>query len=131
MTVPPNYRDLERGIDLFNRARFFDAHEELEDVWRSLPCDCPSRRHIQGMVQLAVAFHHESNGNHTGARSVLERAVRNLNGADVVFPELDLVRLRIELEHWQLYLDASEDAFGESDIPRSVVPTLPKILLRR
>ena len=60
MTMPPNHPDLARGVDLFNRARFFDAHEELEDVWRSVPGDCPSRRHIQGMVQLAVAFHHES-----------------------------------------------------------------------
>jgi predicted metal-dependent hydrolase len=131
MSVPPNCRDLDRGIDLFNRAHFFDAHEELEDVWRSLPRDCPSRRHIQGVVQLAVAFHHESTGNRTGARSVLERAVRNLGGADVSFPELDLVRLRVELAHWQLYLDESENASGEPDIRRSVAPDLPKILLRR
>jgi predicted metal-dependent hydrolase len=127
---PPNYRDLDRGIALFNRAQFFDAHEELEDVWRSLHRDCPSRRRIQGMVQLAVAFHHESTGNRTGARSVLERAVRNLDGADVSFPELDLARLRIELARWQHYLDDSANALDGADSHRSVAPALPKILQR-
>jgi predicted metal-dependent hydrolase len=135
MTVPPNHRDLSRGIDLFNRSRFFDAHEELEYVWRSLPRDCPSRRHIQGMVQLAVAFHHESTGNRTGARSLLERAVRNLDGADVSLPELDLARLRIELASWQHYLNHSVNGAYEPDIPRSVprsvAPGLPKILRHR
>ncbi|MGA2423999.1 MAG: DUF309 domain-containing protein [Terriglobales bacterium] len=105
MAMPPNHGDFNRGVDLFNRAQFFDAHEVLEDVWRPLPRDRPSRRrfrlHLQGLVQLAVAFHHESTGNYVGARSVLERAVRNLEGADRSFPDLDFDRLRAELADWQ------------------------------
>ncbi len=108
MTTPSNAADFNRGIDLFNHAHFFDAHEVLEDVWRSLPRDPPSRRHfrlhLQGVVQLAVAFHHESKGNHLGANSVLERALRNLNGADGSFPDVDLPRLRADLARWQKYL---------------------------
>ena len=111
-------RDINRGVNLFNRAHFFDAHEVLEDVWRSVPRDesrdDPSRRHlrlhIQGMVQLAVAFHHESRGNRVGARSVLERAVRNLKGAESSFPGLDLDRLRAESTLWLQYLDDSAGA---------------------
>jgi len=126
---------LRHGVTLFNRAHFFDAHEVLEDVWRSLPRDRPSRRHLQGMVQLAVAFHHESKGNHVGARSVLERAVRNLNGADSSFPDLDLDRLRAELEVWRRYLNDSEGAdekkLDRRDVRRHTAPALPKIRLRR
>jgi predicted metal-dependent hydrolase len=137
MTVPPYYRDLNRGIDLFNSVRFFDAHEELEDIWRTLPRDHPSRRHAQGLVQMAVAFHHASTGNRTGARSVLERAIRNLEGADASFPELDLAQLQVELEHWQHHLTGPESRLNEPDIGRSVIassvtaPALPKILRRR
>jgi uncharacterized protein len=120
MTMPPTHGDLSRGIDLFNRAHFFDAHEVLEDVWRPLPRDRPLRRHLQGMVQLAVAFHHESTGNHVGARSVLERAMRNLNGADSSFPDLDLDRLRAELADWQKHL--------ASAAPR---PKTPQIATRK
>jgi len=124
-----------RGLDLFNRAHFFDAHEVLEDVWRPLPREGPARRYMQGMVQLAVAFHHESTGNHVGARSVLERALRNLNGADSSFPDLDLERLRAELAIWQRYLEDYESAPGgrgtARDSRRPPAPALPKITLRR
>jgi predicted metal-dependent hydrolase len=105
MTSLSKDREFERGLELFNRAHFFDAHEVLEDVWRALPRDRPSRRrfrlHMQGLIQLAVAFHHESTGNYVGARSVLERALRNLKGAEVSFPNLDFDRLRAELADWQ------------------------------
>ena len=148
MTLPPNHGDFNRGVELFNRAHFFDAHEVLEDVWRSLPRDRPSRRHlrlhVQGLIQLAVAFHHESTGNHLGARSVLERALRNLNGADRSFPDLDLDRLRTELELWRRYLDDSEGAGAKKDgkkkdekkldgrdVRRHNAPALPRIMLRR
>ncbi len=150
MTLPSTllHEDFKRGLDLFNRAHFFDAHEALEDVWRSLPRDQPSRRHlrlhvlrlhVQGLVQLAVAFHHESTGNHVGARSVLERALRNLNGADNSFPEVDFDRLRAELMPWRKYLDDAESADEEKDekkldereVRRHTAPALPKIMLRR
>jgi predicted metal-dependent hydrolase len=134
-----NQQELQSGVaafvEAFNRAHFFDAHEVLEDVWRALardgPRDRPSRRHLQGMVQLAVAFHHESTDNHVGARSVLERAMRNLNGADSSFPDLDLDRLRAELALWRRYLDDSEGALGGRDVRRHAAPALPKIMLRR
>jgi predicted metal-dependent hydrolase len=104
MTMSPSHAEFKTGLDLFNRAHFFDAHEALEDVWRALPRDRPLRRHLQGLVQLAVAFHHESTGNRVGARSVLERALRNLNGADSSFPDLDLDRLRADLADWREHL---------------------------
>jgi hypothetical protein len=136
MITPFNHGDFNHGVDLFNRARFFDAHEVLEDVWRSLPRDRPPRRHLQGMVQLAVAFHHESRGNYLGAHSVLKRAMRNLNRADDSFPHLDLDRLRAELELWRRYLDDSVGAGAkkkekELDARLHTAPALPKIILRR
>jgi len=140
MTTLPNKAEFNRGLDLFNRAHFFDAHEVLEDVWRALPRDRPLRRHLQGMVQLAVAFHHQSKGNHVGARSVLERAVRNISGADGSFPDLDLDRLRAQLEIWQRYLDHPESAGDRKlegrdvrrhDVLNSSAPALPKITKRR
>jgi predicted metal-dependent hydrolase len=107
MTEPLNnnyYRQLCHGIHLFNHAYFFDAHEVLEDVWRSVPRHQILRLHLQAMVQLAVAFHHASTGNPVGARSVLERALRNLKDAESSFPNLDLAQLRADLTPWQSYL---------------------------
>jgi predicted metal-dependent hydrolase len=65
-----------KGIALFNHGEFFDAHEVFEDVWRAAPE--PERKFLQGLIQLAVGFHHFSTGNCLGARSLLERGSRNL-----------------------------------------------------
>ncbi len=124
MTTSPHPEDIQKGIDLFNQAHFFDAHEVLEYVWRAVPRDRPSYRHlrlhIQGMVQLAVAFHHHSTGNHVGARSVLDRALRNLQGADTSFPNLDLDQLRADMAHWQQHF--------KGKVPR---PNPPQIVKRK
>jgi uncharacterized protein len=104
MSRPKDDPNLDAGIDLFNRAQFFDAHEVLEDVWRALPNTSAVKKHLQGLVQLAVAFHHESRGNLRGARSVLERALRNLTGAERSFPALDIEQLSRDLADWQRHL---------------------------
>jgi predicted metal-dependent hydrolase len=127
-------RDFNRGLELFNRAHFFDSHEALEDVWRSVPQGEPLRRHLQGMVQLAVAFHHQSTGNHVGARSVLERALRNLQGAERSFPTVDLDSLRAAVAPWREFLDGCltaepKNPTGETN-RRAKIPPLPKILQR-
>jgi hypothetical protein len=89
---------LARGIELFNAQEFFAAHEELEDVWRETPGD--ERRPMQGLVQVAVAFHHHSTGNLTGASSVLERAARNLSTGEHLHG-IELEPLRESLRQWR------------------------------
>ena len=113
----------QRGVDLFNAGRFFDAHESLEDLWREAALT-PRKTHLQGLVQLAVAFHHQSTGNWEGATSVLERALLNLEGAEESFPELDLESLRDSLNPWREYLALNRR--GAVQAP----PALPKLLPR-
>ena len=94
-----------RGIALFNQARFFDAHEVLEDVWR--PARGRRRRFLQALIQVAVALHHHSRGNLTGARSLLARGGNTLAPYPSVYAGLDLRRLRASLDAWRAAL--SED----------------------
>lgn len=112
------------GVTLFNSGRFFDAHEAFEEVWREVPDHELIRRHLQGMVQMAVAFHHQSTGNREGARSVLERAIGNLNGAEESFPGLDWEGLRAGLNPWCEYLGKNPET------PENPPPELPQLLLR-
>jgi len=127
--------DFARGIALFNRAHFFDAHEVLEDLWRPIPREAPLRLHLQAIVQLAVAFHHESTGNYVGARSVLARALRNLHGAENSFPHLDFDHLRADLGLWLRFLlqppgtDKRPKRSG-LDVRRQAAPPMPRILAR-
>ena len=95
--------DLARGIRLFNHAEFFEAHEVLEDVWRAAPAE--EKKFLQGLVQVAVAFHHHSTGNRVGMRSVMERAMRNLAGSAGDFTEIDKERLQQSLNEWKEAMD--------------------------
>ena len=112
------------GIELFNSGRFVESHEALEDVWREAPLHEDRRRHLQGLVQLAVAFHHQSTGNWQGARSVLERALRNLSGAEESFPELDFDHSRASLAPWRDYFASVELSLEKP------TPVLPQLRLR-
>ncbi len=93
------------GIELFNRAEFFDAHEVLEDVWRD--ARNPERKFLQSLIQVAVALHHHGRGNLAGARSLLARATRNLEPYPERFGGVDLRSLRRSLGRWNKALAES------------------------
>jgi predicted metal-dependent hydrolase len=73
--LPQAYR---QGIDEFNRAYFFEAHETLEDLWRETYG--PLHTFYQGLIQLAVGLYHLSNGNYKGAHSQFEKGLAKLEG---------------------------------------------------
>jgi hypothetical protein len=92
-----------RGISLFNRAEFFECHEVLEEVWRHAPE--PDRKFLQALIQTAVALHHYSKGNSTGARALFARALLNLANYPEEFGGLALPPLRQSIVLWQEALD--------------------------
>ena len=65
-----------KGLELFNRGDYFEAHEVLEDLWRVT--EGPDRRFYQGLIQFAVVLHHLRNGNAVGARNIGATCLRHL-----------------------------------------------------
>jgi predicted metal-dependent hydrolase len=63
----------ERGLSDFKAGRYFEAHEAWESVWLKLP-DGKEKTELQGLIQVAVAYHHLSKGNLKGAAWLLEQA---------------------------------------------------------
>ena len=104
------------GIERFNHAAFFAAHEVLEDVWRAAPA--AEKRFLQGLIQVAVALYHYGNGNSVGARSVLRRAFRNLSRYPENFGGINSALLLSSISAWQSALDQG-----------TPVPPLPTIVL--
>ena len=47
--------NLAYGIALFNSGKFWEAHEAWEEIWMNHPED--GRFFIQGLIQLAAAYH--------------------------------------------------------------------------
>lgn len=98
-----DFDEYRRGVALFNRAEFFQAHEVLEDIWRAAPME--DKKFLQGVVQVAVAFHHYSTGNFVGMRSVMERAMRNMSGHPQRIEVIKLAPLMRSLAQWREAMD--------------------------
>jgi predicted metal-dependent hydrolase len=64
----------ERGLEHFNARQFFEAHEVWEEVW--LVEDEPEKTFLQGIIQIAAAFHHYRRGNSDGAETLLAAILR-------------------------------------------------------
>jgi len=67
---------LQDGLVLIRRGEYFEAHEELEDEWRTAPD--AERDFLQGLVHVAVAWLHAERGNRNGCERQLVKAERRL-----------------------------------------------------
>ena len=67
---------LARGLELIRAGAYFDAHEELEDEWRTAALE--ERDFLQGLVHVAVAWLHAERSNRPGCERQLEKAARRL-----------------------------------------------------
>jgi predicted metal-dependent hydrolase len=94
-TPPP---ELCQGVEEFNRAFFFEAHETLEDLWRGTTG--PLRLFYQGLIQLAVALYHLSNGNRRGALNLLSKSLDKLDAFRPTCQEIDVDALCREARVW-------------------------------
>ena len=65
----PIRRALLQASALWGERLFFEVHEVLEAVWKSATGDV--RQALQGVIQIAVAYHHLAHGNLRGARTLM------------------------------------------------------------
>lgn len=88
---------LGEGLLLFNDGKFYQAHEVWEDLWRATTDPVLKICH-QGLIQAAVGLHHLGRHNRAGARSQIEKAIRNLRaGASAAPHALDIEGLISQL----------------------------------
>lgn len=72
-------RHAEEAVELFNARRYWEAHEELEAIWRTVP-DEEEALALQGLIQAAAALLHRERGNRHGTVSVGKAALEKLAG---------------------------------------------------
>ncbi|HUI90117.1 MAG TPA: DUF309 domain-containing protein [Anaerolineales bacterium] len=69
--LPPHAR---QGLILFNKKKYFEAHEELEAAWREEKGGI--RDLYQGILEAGVTYLHITRGNYAGAIKVYGRSMR-------------------------------------------------------
>ena len=115
--MEPRKKDrlFSEGLEAFNSGQFYEAHEIWEEVWLKTPN--PEKMFLQGLIQVAAAFHHYSRANSLGARNLLHAGLLKLD----FFPEehrgLALEPLRAAVRLWLAELDAGKNP-EHTKIPR-------------
>jgi predicted metal-dependent hydrolase len=97
--TPEERAALGKAAAEFNAAHFFECHDTLEDMWAGHRG--PGRDFFQGLIQVAVGFHHFGNGNLAGAESMFSRALKRLAPYPDRYCGFDLAAHRAEVERWR------------------------------
>src|ERR1700739_974175 len=100
-------RLFQQGLEAFNSADFFEAHEHWEEVWLETPV--PDKTFLQGLIQVAAAFHHYTRENRRGTQTLLEAGLTRLEPFPSFHWGLEIAPLRESVRQWLTAL-AIEDA---------------------
>ena len=75
--MKPDYRIyFLEGVAHFNAHEFWEAHESWETIWLAAESDV--EQFLQGMIQLAAAYHHVRRGTLRGAPRLFDAGLRRL-----------------------------------------------------
>jgi predicted metal-dependent hydrolase len=83
-------------LDEIRAGRYFEAHEELEEVWRAAPPE--ERDFFQGLVHVAVAWYQAGRGRPVATASQLEKAGRRLAAYAPEHLGVDVTHLLAQVE---------------------------------
>lgn len=97
---------LDEGIRLFDQGDYFLSHETLEEHWIEAPEE--DRDFYQGLIHLAVGFHHLERGNTKGAKLQFSKASNRLANYPEIYDGVDVASIKSFLEFAPAKIDASE-----------------------
>jgi predicted metal-dependent hydrolase len=104
----------ERGLRHFNAREFFEAHEVWEEVW--LTEGEPEKTFLQGIIQIAAAFHHYRRGNTDGAETLLAAGIVKISRFPADHRGLAILDLREEAKLWARVLGGMQRP-GDENLP--------------
>ena len=76
------------ALNLFNRQKWYEAHDAFEDIWNNLDGD--ERQIIQGILQVAVSQFHLGKGNRNGATILLGEGLGRIKNRTNINLGIDL-----------------------------------------
>lgn len=104
-----------RGLLHFNAQEFFESHEVWEEIWLVEPE--PEKTFLQGIIQIAAAFHHYCRDNADGAESLLAAGIVKLSRFPANHRGLAIGDLRSAAKKWARSIGAGQQ-LDRADIPQ-------------
>ncbi len=110
-------KKFQEGCVFFNAGDYFEAHEAWEDLWH----EAQGARHpyLQGLIQVAAAMHHASNGNLRGMKKLFASGLAYLEKGREAADEVDVDELTSRVLDFQ---NAADDSSGQAELPWFKVP---------
>ena len=86
---------LAQGLRDYRAGHYFEAHESWEAVW--ITCHGPEKALLQGLIQVAAAFHHYERGNLLGTQLTFQKALLRLDPLPAEFGGIAVALLRDDI----------------------------------
>lgn len=120
MVAPAPAEAVHQGVALFNRGRYFDAHECWEVAWRDAPAE--ERQFLEGLVQLAAGLHlRTQRGGTRGAVHLLAQGLVLLEDYRPAHADVDVETLLTDFGayiDWLREVDRPHRLLDRGRIPR-------------
>jgi predicted metal-dependent hydrolase len=107
---------LDRGINLFNDQRFFEAHEEWEQEWRLMK-EGEDKTFFQGLIYAAASFLHYTRRECAGATELLNWSLSSLRAGMEGHPDISVGQLIDDLTRLQGPFETCTFDLNERGLP--------------
>lgn len=101
---------LQRGIKFFNQKKFYEAHEEIEEIW--LHDQSENRLFYQALIIAAGACHHIQKKRFKPARKALQKAINKIAAYPDQHLGIDKKEIVLSLESILRLEDAEMDTLS-------------------
>jgi predicted metal-dependent hydrolase len=118
----PDFRShFLEGIHHFNSRRFWEAHEAWETLWLEAESDLD--QFLQGLIQIAAAYHHIQRGTFRGAPRLFAAALRRLEPFPLVCCGVDRTEVDSAARVHVKWLESGPDSpLDAAEYPKLRVP---------
>lgn len=87
MSRPDFAASFTSGVRHFNALEFWEAHESWEELW--LVAETDVEQFLQGLIQIAAAYHHLKRGTFRGGVRLFDSGLRRLSAFPANFCGID------------------------------------------
>jgi predicted metal-dependent hydrolase len=104
MSKPDFRTHFLEGIHHFNARRFWEAHEAWETLW--LVAESDLEQFLQGLIQVAAAYHHVQRGTYRGAPRLFAAGLGRLDVFPLIHCGLDRTEVDAAARRHQAWLES-------------------------
>ena len=115
MSKPDYTKYFLAGVEHFNALEFWEAHEAWEEIW--LVAESDVEQFLQGLIQVAAAYHHMKRGTFRGAVRLFEAGLRRLSAFPQRYSGIDRTDVESAAREHREAAAASR-TLSEADYPK-------------